>query len=144
MKEFKADNLVIAKGGLKLKDSIPTDGCSRGAISAAGKECGPVSEHFGIAKASGEGQEMMMISPQGLSTAKNYTISDFVHALRNHDIRMQYATIDLRNGRPFDEDSPMPTIFDALQKQLGLKLEPTKAMIEMMVIDHVDATPTEN
>jgi hypothetical protein len=70
MKEFKADNLVIAKGGLKLKDSIPTDGCSRGAISAAGKECGPVSEHFGIAKASGEGQEMMMISPQGLSTAK--------------------------------------------------------------------------
>jgi uncharacterized protein (TIGR03435 family) len=57
---------------------------------------------------------------------------------------MQYATIDLRNGRPFDEDSPMPTIFDALQKQLGLKLEPTKAMIEMMVIDHVDATPTEN
>jgi uncharacterized protein (TIGR03435 family) len=50
----------------------------------------------------------------------------------------------VRNGRPFDEDLPLPTIFDALQKQLGLKLEPTKATIEMMVIDHVDATPTEN
>jgi uncharacterized protein (TIGR03435 family) len=61
-----------------------------------------------------------------------------------YDIRMQYSPIDLRTGRPFNDDSPLPSIFDAVQEQLGLKLEPTKAMVEMMVIDHADATPTEN
>lgn len=43
MKEFKAYNLVITKGGLKLKKSIPTDGCSMGATSVEGKACGPRS-----------------------------------------------------------------------------------------------------
>jgi uncharacterized protein (TIGR03435 family) len=159
MKEFKAYNLVIAKGGLKLKESIPTDGCSMGATSVAGKNCGPVSENFGIAKASGEGKGMMMTSPQGLSAARNLGMPDFASVLRRqageividktglsgeYDFRLQYSTIDLRSGLPFNDDSPLPTIFDALQQQLGLKLDPTKTMVGMMVIDHVDATPTDN
>jgi uncharacterized protein (TIGR03435 family) len=36
------------------------------------------------------------------------------------------------------------SIFEALEKQLGLKLESRKVMGPMLVIDHVDETPTEN
>jgi uncharacterized protein (TIGR03435 family) len=37
------------------------------------------------------------------------------------------------------------TLFTALEKQLGLKLEKTKkASLDFLVIDHVDKTPTEN
>jgi uncharacterized protein (TIGR03435 family) len=37
-----------------------------------------------------------------------------------------------------------PSIFRAIQDQLGLKLEPKKLPVEMFVIDHVDRTPREN
>jgi uncharacterized protein (TIGR03435 family) len=36
------------------------------------------------------------------------------------------------------------SIFDALSRQLGLKLESRKVMGQVLVIDHVNETPTEN
>ena len=37
-----------------------------------------------------------------------------------------------------------PTLFDALQSQLGLRLERKKGRIEMLVIDHIEKVPTQN
>lgn len=36
------------------------------------------------------------------------------------------------------------TVFAAVQEQLGLKLEPRKAPADILVIDHLEKTPTEN
>jgi uncharacterized protein (TIGR03435 family) len=41
-------------------------------------------------------------------------------------------------------DDSGPTLFGALQEQLGLKLEQKKGMIDMIVVDHIDKVPTEN
>jgi uncharacterized protein (TIGR03435 family) len=54
----------------------------------------------------------------------------------NYDIKLDYA-----EGVT---DSPLPSIFTALQEQLGLKLESQKVPVQMLIIDHVDKTPTEN
>ncbi len=35
-------------------------------------------------------------------------------------------------------DSDEPSLFTAIQEQLGLKLEPQKAPVEMLVIEHVE------
>jgi uncharacterized protein (TIGR03435 family) len=39
----------------------------------------------------------------------------------------------------------LPTIFTAVEKQLGLRLEKVKDVpLDVIVIDHVDKVPTEN
>lgn len=45
------------------------------------------------------------------------------------------------NGSPADAN--LPSIFTALEEQLGLKLEATRAPVEVLVIDRVDR-PTAN
>ena len=47
-------------------------------------------------------------------------------------------------GGPVSGDSNSPTIFTALQEQLGLKLESRKAPVDIVVLDHIDKAPTEN
>jgi len=42
------------------------------------------------------------------------------------------------------EGGEAPTLATALQEQLGLKLEPKKGPVDLLVIDHVEKTPTEN
>lgn len=37
-----------------------------------------------------------------------------------------------------------PTLIEAVEKQLGLKLEPSKSQVEILVIDGAEKTPTEN
>jgi uncharacterized protein (TIGR03435 family) len=41
-------------------------------------------------------------------------------------------------------DTDPLSIFNALQEQLGLKLEARKGPVDLLVVDHVDQTPTEN
>jgi uncharacterized protein (TIGR03435 family) len=41
-------------------------------------------------------------------------------------------------------NSPAPDIFAAIEQQLGLKLEPKKKALQILVIDHAERVPTEN
>ena len=43
----------------------------------------------------------------------------------------------LEPGNPADLDAP-PDIFTAFEQQLGLKLQPTKAVVDVMVIDRIE------
>jgi len=44
---------------------------------------------------------------------------------------------------PGATDPGSSAVFTAIQ-QYGLKLEPRKAPIEMLIVDHVEKTPTDN
>jgi uncharacterized protein (TIGR03435 family) len=53
------------------------------------------------------------------------------------------AVPDRKSNEPRNADEA-PTIFVALQEQLGLRLEARKAPVEILVIDHADKVPSEN
>jgi uncharacterized protein (TIGR03435 family) len=47
------------------------------------------------------------------------------------------------DGAQIGDPNAPPGLFTAIQEQLGLKLEPTKAPADVLVIDHVER-PSEN
>ena len=47
-------------------------------------------------------------------------------------------TPDGRTAGDAPEDASAPSIFTAVQEQLGLKLEPTKAPVQVLVIDRLE------
>ena len=56
------------------------------------------------------------------------------------DFKLTYAP-----ERPGGEiPTGAPSVFDALEQQLGLKLEAAKLPMEILVVDHVERTPVEN
>jgi uncharacterized protein (TIGR03435 family) len=66
-----------------------------------------------------------------------------------YDFTFEYAGLPQAGGShppplPDGETDTAPNLFDALQAQLGLKLEEKKAKLDVLVIDHVDRLPTEN
>jgi uncharacterized protein (TIGR03435 family) len=91
-----------------------------------------------------------------LSQQLGRTIVDQTGLTGNYDFTLQW-TPDERAGPMPDAsqgggarsedatppDSSRPSIFTAIQEQLGLKLESRKVPVEMLVIDHVEP-PSEN
>jgi bla regulator protein blaR1 len=132
-KELPIYALVIAKGGSKLKENSTEGGMSmgRGKLTGTGMVIGSVVN--------------------ALSQQLGRTVVDKTGLTGNYDFKLEW-TPDLGQQQPGakeiggTETAPPdsgPTIFTALQEQLGLKLESTKGPVEILVIDRVEK-PTEN
>ncbi len=119
-KVFSGYALVVAKSGPKIK---PTQNAT-----------GPV--YILMDGIRGAGIPMKTLA--GLvSSQVHHPVTDQTQLAGNYDITLHYAP-------EASTDSALPSIFTALQEQLGLKLTPAKVPVEMLVIEHVDKQPTEN
>lgn len=78
-------------------------------------------------------------------------VTDKTGLAGRYDFKLQYgrqltAVSPVQPGAPgnSDADDPLPDIFAAVQSQLGLKLDKGTAPFDVLVIDHIEKTPTEN
>jgi bla regulator protein blaR1 len=135
--------LVVAKDGPKLKAS-EMDPANRA------KTVKPAFIQAGSGKAAGAGTTIGALAevlerqnevgnPPG---GRGRIVVDKTNLSGLYDWTLHWTPWqDLSSGEV--ADSKGPSLFTALQEQLGLKLEPTKGEVEVVVIDHIDL-PSEN
>jgi uncharacterized protein (TIGR03435 family) len=113
--------LIVAKGGAKLQAS--PEGVQRHAQV--------LPNGFQVWHMDAKGLASVASIPAGAPVADETGLTG------EYDVKLSYAPAN-------DPNSNLPSLFTALQEQLGLKLESQKVPVEFLVIDHVDRTPTEN
>jgi len=164
--------LVVAKGGSKLTESKPGTPTpppdaptpSHGTPAPDAKLDGPPRDRVG-------NMGMMRMNPGGID-AHGGTTDFLAHALSalvgrsvvdktgltgNYDFTLNWTPDNMspmmaggpsgpEGGQPkgdASENAGDPTLFTALEEQLGLKLEATKGKVDVIVIDHIDL-PSQN
>jgi uncharacterized protein (TIGR03435 family) len=129
MKTMPAYELVVAKGGLKIKPVEPGGG-STNSNSNNGK---------GLLTAN---KTTMARFADWLSSRMDRPVVDKTGVADAFDIKLEWS-VQENQGAEVDVTAG-PTIYTALQEQLGLKLVAQKLPVEIIVIDHVEKVPTEN
>jgi uncharacterized protein (TIGR03435 family) len=86
------------------------------------------------------GTQPMPMLASILSGILQRTVVDRTNVKGNYDLILNFSP---DSGLPASVDSPAadpnaPSIFTALQEQLGLKLESTKGPVDLIVIDHIE------
>jgi uncharacterized protein (TIGR03435 family) len=133
--------LTLAKGGLKMKETTSDELSPR-----MSKEFAHVSR-----ARSGEFEAVNMTVAQltsHLTFWSGRNVVDKTGLTGRYDIKLAWSPdSDLGSGHSASNDgqSPLippapagPSIFTAVQEQLGLKLEPEKGTVQVLVVDHVE------
>jgi uncharacterized protein (TIGR03435 family) len=130
MREKPVYALVVAKSGPKFKEAAP-DANTGYNVHADGRNSEVTTARTDMAGFVDmlDGQAFLgrhIVEKTGLTG--------------QYAIKLTFTPNDRLNAEPVPGDI---NILDAVQDQLGLKLEPQKAMVEMLVVDHVEK-PTGN
>ena len=125
-REIAHYELVIGKNAPKLKESTVGPG-----------------EATGTARLDGIRSNRMQMNKLAmlLSRMTRMPVIDKTGLTGFYQFDLRYAN----EVSPAPEETPAgPSIFTAVQEQLGLKLESKKGPVEVLVIDHAERVPLEN
>ena len=136
--------LVIAKDGHKVKEV----GTPEPAPPA-----GPAVDKDGFPNIPG-GDGMRLLSDRGRIQFRSQRMVHVAHFISTQvdrpvldmtGLKGRYAlTLSWYRNTPAGVEPAGPTIFDAIHNQLGLRLQPKKGAVEMVVVDRAEKSPIEN
>ncbi len=152
-KDLPVYALIVAKGGPKLNAATPGDTYPNGMKGPDGRGAGLM--RVGRGEIEGQGVPLTLLVSM-LSQQLGRTVLDQTGLKGKYDIQLKWtpdtgagAMFQARPGgapgaeQPPPSESTGPSIFTAIQEQLGLKLESTKGPVEVLVIDQIER-PSEN
>jgi len=125
-REMPAYAMTLAKGGHKLSES--SDGAK------------PVNMRVGRGVMNGAGTTVKMLT-NSLSQVVGRTVIDETGLKGAYDFKLEWTPDGPEGGGPSGETGP--SIFAAIQEQLGLKLESKRAPVPLLIIEKIDK-PSEN
>ena len=133
-KELPVYELMVAKGVSKLKEGPPPAGGLGANRTAEGMT------HW-------KGKVPLSTLADALTNALRMPVIDKTGIQGIFEIEFQH--VPLSEGAPLDggvlaASLPGPTISNALEQALGLKLELRRDRIEILVVDHLERAPTAN
>jgi uncharacterized protein (TIGR03435 family) len=154
-RDLPAYELLLTKAGSRLKAAHP-QACEPAGVNRnqnGGKGADVTCGTFFTGKSSLDGRSMSMTAfCNALGIVLGRPVADHTGLIGSFDIHLDFDPegVDLGNGSrgltpTLDKsDSTQPSIFSALQQQLGLKLQSHKEPTEILVIDRLERLPTEN
>ena len=139
IRELPVYALSVTKGGPKLKESAIDP-----SVPASTRRGGGVQMSMGMIAAH-ECAIPFFLSM--LSRQLGRTILDRTGLTGNYDLTLRWSpdngTTTSTNATDGSQSDSLPSIFTAVQEQLGLKLESTKAPADVLVVDHIER-PSQN
>jgi uncharacterized protein (TIGR03435 family) len=152
IKQLPVFELVVAKSGSKLKEATPGDTYANGikgpdGVGRAG------TMRMGPGQLTGQGLPITSLVNM-LSQELHHTVIDKTGLTGKYDLELTWTpdqgsdpmfkgTDGAQQRADAAPDASGPSIFTAVQEQLGLKLQSTKGPVETLVIDHIEM-PSEN
>jgi uncharacterized protein (TIGR03435 family) len=147
-RELPVYELVVAKGGQKLQETRP-DGPP--VAGPRGESLGRGTMVVGRGQLAGSGMTMAQLSTM-LANTLGRTVIDKTGLTGNYDVKLSWTPEPGQGGllggappppAPVDPDATAPSIFTAIQEQLGLKIDSGKGPVDVYVIDRVEKPATE-
>ncbi len=140
-KEMPVYELVVAKGGPKLQESKNEgSGGRRGLMMRPGELTGADANMKFLARVVSQETSRVVIDKTGLTGRYDFTLH-FTPERRPGPFPGADGGPGPGPGpemKPPDADANGPTLVTALQEQLGLKLQPAKGPVDILVIDHIE------
>jgi|SRR5579872_2017675 len=150
MKEMPVYRLTVAKGGPKLTPAQETpkyenDAEMRAAMQAKARAnmAAMSRDHTGPTRSFGLANATMAKFAEMLSNNLDHPVKDMTQVEGTYSFNLRWSPDDGRVRDANDEPSG-PSIFAAIQEQLGLKLEAGKESIELLVVDSAEKEPVSN
>lgn len=134
-KVFSVYELILGKSGIKFKEVPDTDSHNQSSNNNHYK--GTCVSMNAFAEFLSRRADLPVLDMTGLKGFYDLTL-DWSLEPRQAGVASSNAPV------PATDIASKPAIYEALQEQLGLKLETRKAPIQVLVVDHAERVPTEN
>jgi uncharacterized protein (TIGR03435 family) len=122
--------LVVAKSGLKIHEAKSGDTYANG-LKLGDKPLGRSAFTLGNGRMTAQAMLMDTLAANLMGMTGHY-VENKTGLTGVYNFTLLYSAVD-----PPPPDSSSPSIYTALEEQLGLKLESSKGPVQVLVIDHV-------